>query len=153
MIWVKFWRKESLRSFRNRSLLSINRCTYFCSRASWRSTDAKKNRVGKCNLLRYFTGTVFFRFNCNFQQTPIFLLKIGKYYFNLKVDFEDNYTSLPLKNLAVWSWFTDYCYEADFILKLDDDVLINPFKLMDLFKQMTEGNEWNILSPWSIHIY
>ena len=75
----------------------------------------------------------------NKLRDPFFIS--GKNDLYLKVDFEDTYTSLPLKNLAVWSWFTDYCYEADFILKLDDDVLINPFKLMDLFKQMTEGNE------------
>merc|ERR1719318_1150205 len=41
------------------------------------------------------------------------------------MDFADTYTNLTIKSVMALRWVLDYCYEAEFVIKADDDTLIN----------------------------
>ena len=43
----------------------------------------------------------------------------------------EDYRTLTMKNVVLWEWFEENCYHADYVMKLDSDVLINPFILED----------------------
>ncbi|BFY98029.1 hypothetical protein BsWGS_01069 [Bradybaena similaris] len=54
-------------------------------------------------------------------------------------DFIDDYHNLSIKGVMGYRWLKDYCPNADFVLKIDDDVLINMFRLIHWFlPQMKE---------------
>ncbi|CAG5120305.1 unnamed protein product [Candidula unifasciata] len=48
-------------------------------------------------------------------------------------DFIDDYHNLTLKGVMGLRWVKDHCPNAAFVLKIDDDVLINMFTLVHLF--------------------
>ena len=41
---------------------------------------------------------------------------------------EEGYDTLVFKNYLAWNWFQNNCYHADFIVKLDSDILLHPFR-------------------------
>lgn len=53
-------------------------------------------------------------------------------------DYVDSYYNLSLKASSWLQWVTEYCHEPNFILKTDDDVLVDIFKLVDLLRFMTK---------------
>ena len=58
----------------------------------------------------------------------------------LYLDLEDKHTLLTYKTLAMFQWTLEYCNQAKYILKTDDDVFINiPNILQDL--KVMEGNQ------------
>ncbi|XP_037040493.1 UDP-GalNAc:beta-1,3-N-acetylgalactosaminyltransferase 1-like isoform X2 [Bradysia coprophila] len=44
-------------------------------------------------------------------------------------DLVDTYRSLSRKTIMTYDWLTSYCSEADLVLKTDDDVMVDIFKL------------------------
>ncbi|CAG5115980.1 unnamed protein product [Candidula unifasciata] len=48
-------------------------------------------------------------------------------------DFIDDYYNLTLKGVMGLRWVKDHCLNAAFVLKIDDDVLINMFTLVHMF--------------------
>ncbi|KAJ6635093.1 Beta-1,3-galactosyltransferase 5 [Pseudolycoriella hygida] len=46
-------------------------------------------------------------------------------------DFEDTYRNLTLKTIMVYEWLNAFCEEADLVVKTDDDVVLNIFKLTE----------------------
>ena len=48
----------------------------------------------------------------------------------LQGDFIDAYANLTLKGVMAYKWINDKCRNADFVLKTDDDVVINMYKLL-----------------------
>ena len=41
------------------------------------------------------------------------------------VDFEDNYTNILQKHLAMMKWIIEFCSKSEFVLRLDDDVTLH----------------------------
>lgn len=63
----------------------------------------------------------------------------------LQSTISDAYQFLVVKNLLFWNWFAENCYHAEFVLKMDSDVFINPFRLTDLVLEMDEKQrDWSI---------
>ena len=54
----------------------------------------------------------------------------------------ESYDSLVFKNFLAWNWFQNNCYHADFVIKLDSDVLIHPFRLEDLILSIEEDENF-----------
>ena len=48
----------------------------------------------------------------------------------LQGDFIDSYKNLTLKGVMAYKWISDKCRNADVVLKADDDVVINMYKLL-----------------------
>lgn len=45
-------------------------------------------------------------------------------------DFVDTYRNLTHKGVAALKWVSNYCYNATYALKTDDDIMVNIFKLV-----------------------
>lgn len=51
----------------------------------------------------------------------------------IQEDFEDSYKNLSLKSVAMLKWVKEYCSQADYVMKADDDMYINlPNAVKDL---------------------
>lgn len=46
-------------------------------------------------------------------------------------DLVDTYRNLSRKTIMAYNWLTSFCHEADLVVKTDDDVLVDIFKLTD----------------------
>lgn len=46
-------------------------------------------------------------------------------------DFVDTYRNLTRKSIMAYEWLTTFCQEAQIVVKTDDDVLVNVFKLTE----------------------
>ncbi|KAK4294510.1 hypothetical protein Pmani_032872 [Petrolisthes manimaculis] len=63
----------------------------------------------------------------------------NKYNDIVQYNFIDSYNNLTYKSLALLTWATSRCNEVPFLLKVDDDVLVNPYHLKKfLVLQLTE---------------
>lgn len=56
-------------------------------------------------------------------------------------DFTDDYHNLSLKGIMGYRWVSQYCSNSQFVLKIDDDVLINMFKLLYSFLSHMNGKK------------
>lgn len=50
-------------------------------------------------------------------------------------DFIDSYKNLTTKGLFAFQWIVQHCLKAKLVIKVDDDMFINIFKLRDIVKQ------------------
>lgn len=46
-------------------------------------------------------------------------------------NFDDNYRNLTLKSIMAYEWLTSYCRQAQFVVKTDDDVMVNVYRLTE----------------------
>ncbi|XP_042204915.1 uncharacterized protein LOC121854358 [Homarus americanus] len=71
--------------------------------------------------------------NSNYQSQ---LLHESQHYHDIiQLDFVDSYFNLTLKTLSILHWTQNFCPGAKWILKSDDDVLVNPFTLTEYLTQ------------------
>ncbi|CAH1778000.1 unnamed protein product [Owenia fusiformis] len=56
-------------------------------------------------------------------------------------DFIDAYENLSHKGIMGLKWVTKFCRNTKFVLKIDDDVLVNMFKLITQLKNMISSGE------------
>ena len=61
--------------------------------------------------------------NLRYYMFKIWILK--------KEDWLDAYKNLTYKGIMAMKWIKDYCNDVKFILKIDDDVVVNTFKLIN----------------------
>ena len=59
-------------------------------------------------------------------------------------NFLDTYSNLTLKSIFMLKWLNDRCSNARFVLKVDDDVFVNPENLMKLIKSAAFKKSENI---------
>ncbi len=52
-------------------------------------------------------------------------------------NFIDSYRNLTLKTLMGIRWASIHCSNAKFVVKIDDDVIINPFYLLNYLDNVT----------------
>jgi hypothetical protein len=62
----------------------------------------------------------------------------SKYKDMLQFGFNDNYYNLTLKAMSILRWITKNCRNSDYVLKTDDDVLVN----VEKFKRMTDNKQF-----------
>ncbi|XP_071548956.1 beta-1,3-galactosyltransferase 5-like isoform X2 [Panulirus ornatus] len=53
-------------------------------------------------------------------------------------DFIDSYRNLTYKSISWLSWVRDWCQDTPFVVKIDDDVVVNPFHLFQYLKNQIE---------------
>ena len=51
-------------------------------------------------------------------------------------NFIDNYFNLTTKIMKSFKWITQYCSNAKYILRINDDVILNTFSLIDHFRSL-----------------
>lgn len=56
-------------------------------------------------------------------------------------NFHDTYDNLTLKTVMAFKWSAKYCPQTNFLLKVDDDVLVNSYYLKTYLKSMINGKE------------
>ena len=52
-------------------------------------------------------------------------------------DFVDVYKNLTIKEATALRWIHSYCLSANFVVKLDDDVLIKPWLLLETVEKFS----------------
>ena len=60
----------------------------------------------------------------------------------VQVDFLDTYDNLTLKTLQIMRWTAEYCANARFVIKIDDDMIMNSKKVYQYLKKI-EANASN----------
>ncbi|XP_066299986.1 uncharacterized protein [Branchiostoma lanceolatum] len=58
----------------------------------------------------------------------------------IQENFVDSYRNLTLKTIMVWKWAFQYCPQAKYVMKTDDDAFVNVYKLVNHLGQL-EGND------------
>lgn len=60
------------------------------------------------------------------------LLKLESSTYNdiVQEDFVDSYRNLTYKGIMAMKWISTYCKKAEYILKVDDDIITNPFLIL-----------------------
>ncbi|XP_042873870.1 beta-1,3-galactosyltransferase 5-like [Penaeus japonicus] len=56
----------------------------------------------------------------------------------IQLDFVDSYKNLSYKGVSALQWITEHCMQAQWILKSDDDMIINVFGLVDYLSLYTK---------------
>ena len=51
-------------------------------------------------------------------------------------NFLDSYDYLTIKVMKGFKWISKYCKNAQYVLRINDDVLVNTFSLMNFFKNV-----------------
>jgi hypothetical protein len=54
----------------------------------------------------------------------------------IQENFVDSYRNLTLKTLMGLKWVSNYCYNARFVMKVDDDVVVHTLNTLDLLNQI-----------------
>ncbi|XP_066940158.1 beta-1,3-galactosyltransferase 2-like [Macrobrachium rosenbergii] len=57
----------------------------------------------------------------------------------IQVEFVDSYLNLTLKTLSILHWTENFCPNASWILKSDEDVFVNSFALKDYLHHISNG--------------
>ncbi|NXO12758.1 B3GL1 acetylgalactosaminyltransferase, partial [Oriolus oriolus] len=57
----------------------------------------------------------------------------------IRQDFMDTYDNLTLKTIMAFQWFSEFCSNARFLMKADDDVFINTPNLVKLLLQLNSS--------------
>ena len=56
----------------------------------------------------------------------------------IQEDFLDNYNNLTIKTIAAFKWASSYCKNAKYLLKIDDDIMVNTPKLVEWLEESTQ---------------
>lgn len=62
----------------------------------------------------------------------------------VQVNFLDSYQNLTHKTIAGIKWTSQYCYNSKFVVKVDDDVVINTYSFIDYLNFLTKNNTISI---------
>jgi hypothetical protein len=80
------------------------------------------------------------------------LLQLEQSIYNdlVQEDFVDSYRNLTYKAIMAMRWISEYCSNAKVILKVDDDIFVNMFLLIEHVKKM---NTYDLIEKRSIFCY
>jgi hypothetical protein len=87
------------------------------------------------------------------------LLEQAKYNDLIQGNFIDSYRNLSYKSLIAWKWIHMRCNKTSYVIKLDDDILLNIFKLNELISTSNNNNNVfqstnnNLFLCWTISTY
>ena len=54
-------------------------------------------------------------------------------------NFTDSYFNMTTKIMKSFKWISKYCQSAQYVLRINDDVMVNTFSLINYFKNVTLG--------------
>ena len=63
----------------------------------------------------------------------------------IREDFLDTYQNLTLKTLAGIKWTGQFCHQAEFVMKTDDDMYVN---LVNLFELVKTNKDPYLMTGW-----
>ena len=63
-------------------------------------------------------------------------------------DFVDSYRNLTYKAIGAMKWISTYCLHAKYVLKSDDDIIVNPFTLMHYLEHRTDAAHTIMCKLW-----
>ena len=58
----------------------------------------------------------------------------------IQENFLDSYHNLTYKSVMWLRWTAEYCPKAKYLLKMDDDIFVNIFKMVDWLKMLEKKN-------------
>jgi len=101
-------------------VLIVSRTNVFERRLAIRQTFANKTKMPKDVRLHFFVGNPY-------NETVQLELDEEHKQFGdvIQMDFKDAYTNLSLKAYGIFQWMDSYCNQAEFLLKLDDDTIVD----------------------------
>lgn len=56
-------------------------------------------------------------------------------------NFQESYRNLTYKHIMGHRWVNDHCKNAKYVIKMDDDIVINFYKTLDILKNLAVGTE------------
>ncbi|XP_064479430.1 beta-1,3-galactosyltransferase 1-like [Ornithodoros turicata] len=65
----------------------------------------------------------------------------------IQENFVDTYGNLTLKSIMMVRWITEYCSKVNFVLKIDDDMLLNP---RNLWAEVTTSLRNFTMAAWGV---
>ena len=68
----------------------------------------------------------------------IITLESNTYNDIVQENFQDSYRNLTFKGIMAMKWIAEYCNHTEFILKTDDDIITNTFKLLRYLKSLSK---------------
>ncbi|XP_060074184.1 lactosylceramide 1,3-N-acetyl-beta-D-glucosaminyltransferase-like [Ylistrum balloti] len=102
---------------------------HFKRRRSIRETWANKNI-----LINHGLRIVFMFGLTNNKDTEIMLENESVVYGDIvQGNFQDTYHNLTHKGVLAYRWISEYCPDADLIVKVDDDMFVNIFLLLEVY--------------------
>ena len=84
--------------------------------------------------------TIFVMGVKNNQSNEEIKLEHGIYNDIVQENFEDSYRNLTYKGIAALKWISHYCTNTKFVLKADDDMIIDMFALLNHLKGLIDHN-------------
>ena len=72
------------------------------------------------------------------------MFEYTRYNHTLMGNFKDDYHNLTLKGVMGYRWVSEYCQNSKFVLKIDDDILVNVYKLLYSFLNHMSGKTKSI---------
>ncbi|CAL4068846.1 unnamed protein product [Meganyctiphanes norvegica] len=94
--------------------------------------------------LRYYPilrMKVFFVFGAavSKEEQDVIEKESSQYHDIIQLDFVDSYKNLSLKGVGALQWISEHCMHAPWVLKSDDDMVINTFALQEYLAYHTKG--------------
>lgn len=105
-----------------------------------------RDSFAKSSLFRPFDVRVAFLLGKTANKTleRILWMEHARYNDTVMGDFDDHYHNLSLKGVMGFRWVSQYCSNSGFVLKIDDDILVNMFKLLYSFLNHMSGKKKSI---------
>ena len=72
------------------------------------------------------------------KTSEMILLENGIYGDLVQEDFIDSYRNLTYKGIMAMKWISEYCPKAQYILKVDDDIITNTFTILRHLKALED---------------
>ena len=63
----------------------------------------------------------------------------------LQIDFIDSYFNMTIKIISSFYWISTYCSNSKFILRINDDVVVNMFSLVKYLREASKQNATNTM--------
>lgn len=81
---------------------------------------------------------IIFGRNSDEQMEKMLSQEANTYHDILQADFTEHYQNLTYKSIAALTWATNYCKQARFILKTDDDTFNHPHRIIDYLMRVSD---------------
>ena len=111
-------------------ILVHSKPTHFYQRKAIRETSLQNELMKKVQMQRIFVLGNPNR--CQLQKN--ILTESNKYQDVIQADFLDSYHNLTLKHLVGIKWVLTFCNIAKYIIKMDDDFIVDMFKVTEVMQ-------------------
>ena len=116
----------------------------FTRPAAFPTRNKIRQTWGRTDLFRDIHGRVLFLLgSTNDKKVQQSIENENKRYRDIvQKDFLDTYLNLTFKGIMAAEWITEFCSNAKYIIKVDDDVFVNVFKMIDfLFTRVKDAKQ------------